>query len=212
MDIGISTASLFGRQYNEDAIVTVGKLGARVCEVFLETYSEYTEEYASFLNSRKSDNLKVHSIHTLNTHFEPQLFSPCERTKLDAINIFENCLKAGKVLNASYYTLHGKAKLKKTTVFNNYQEIGEQMAELTKITAKYSMQLCLENVEWAFYREPGFFSKIINYAPDLCACLDVKQAREAGFDYTLYLEEMAGRLKTVHLSDVDENGRITGLF
>lgn len=207
MQIGISTASLFGRLYNEDAIKLIEELGANVCEVFLETYSEYSEEYAKLLNSRKSDKLKVHSIHTLNTHFEPQLFSTCERTRDDAVEIFENCLKAGKILGAKYYTLHGKAKLKKNTTFTNYQEIGHYMNLLTDLTEKYGMKLCLENVEWAFYREPGFFSKIKQYAPKLCACLDVKQAREAGYDYTKYIEEMGSALKTVHLSDVTEYGK-----
>ena len=207
MEIGISTASLFGRLYNEDAVTAIDELDARVCEVFLETYSEYTEEYANLLNSRKSENLKVHSIHTLNTHFEPQLFSPCERTKKDAVEIFENCLRAGKVLNAGYYTLHGKAKLKKSTVFNDYKQIGEDMHYLTQITARYGIKLCLENVEWAYYGKPGFFTKIKDYAPDLCTCLDVKQARESGFNYTDYLEEMGDRIKTVHLSDVDEFGK-----
>lgn len=208
MQIGISTASLFGRLYNEDAIVKLSELGAKTCEVFLETYSEYTEDYAEFLKSRKSQSLKVHSIHTLNTHFEPQLFSPCERTRIDAINIFENCLKAGKILGASYYTLHGKARLKKSTVFNNYEEISFYMNALTKLAKKYDMGVCLENVEWAYYGKPGFFSQIKKNSPDLYSCLDVKQARESGYDYTLYLEEMASSLKTVHLSDVDEFGRV----
>ena len=44
MEIGISTASLFGRLYNEDAVKAIEELDARVCEVFLETYSEYNED------------------------------------------------------------------------------------------------------------------------------------------------------------------------
>ena len=217
MEIGISTASLFGRMYNEDAVTAIENLGAKVCEVFLETYCEYTEEYASLINSRKTENLKVHSIHTLNTHFEPQLFSTCDRNRKDALDIFENCLKTGRVLGAKYYTLHGKARLKKNAVFTNYEEIGCYMNALTELTEKYGMQLCLENVEWAYYREPGFFKSVKEYAPKLCACLDVKQAREAGFDYNLYLEEMGDSLRTVHLSDVDEFGKIAipsekGLF
>ncbi len=198
---------MFGRLYNEDAITVLDELDSKVCEVFLETYCEYTEDYARLLKSRKSDNLKVHSIHTLNTHFEPQLFSPCERTKRDAVEIFENCLRAGKVLNANYYTLHGKARLKKSTVFTDFKQIGEDMHYLTQITARYGMKLTLENVEWAYYGKPGFFTKIRDYAPDLFCCLDVKQARESGFDYTEYLEEMCDRVKTVHLSDIDEFGK-----
>ena len=60
MEIGISTASLFGRMYNEDAVTAIENLGAKVCEVFLETYCEYTEEYAALINSRKTEDLKVH--------------------------------------------------------------------------------------------------------------------------------------------------------
>ncbi len=55
MEIGISTASLFRRQFNEDALVTLNQLDARVCEVFLGTYSEYTEEFAKLLKERKGN-------------------------------------------------------------------------------------------------------------------------------------------------------------
>ena len=44
VEIGISTASLFKKQYNEDAIPTLDALDARVCEVFLESYYEYYTE------------------------------------------------------------------------------------------------------------------------------------------------------------------------
>ena len=112
MEIGISTASLFKRQFNEDALVTLNKLDARVCEIFLGTYSEYTESFARLLKERQG-SLKVHSIHTLNTHFEPQLFAQSERALKDAYLIFENCLKTAKLLGATCYTLHGIARFKK---------------------------------------------------------------------------------------------------
>ena len=206
MEIGISTATLFGRLYNEDALPLLERLDSRVCEVFLETYCEYTESFANLLKSRLG-GLKVHSIHTLNTHFEPQLFSPCDRTRNDAVEIFENCLKAGKILGAQNYTMHGKAKFKKGVVYNDYEQIGMYMNELTLLAEKYGINVCLENVEWAFYDRPGFYSKIKKYAPKLCATLDVKQARVSGFDYKEYLEETGAGLKTVHLSDIDENGK-----
>lgn len=207
MEVGISTATLFGRLYNEDALPLLESLDARVCEVFLETYCEYTEEFAKLLKSRKG-GLLVHSVHTLNTHFEPQLFSDCERTRKDALNIFENCLKVAKILGANNYTLHGKAKFKKGVVFDNYEQIGFYMQELTALAKIYGVNLCLENVEWAFYSAPAFYSKVKKYAPDLCATLDVKQARVSGFDYKEYIEDMGDGLKTVHLSDCDKNGKI----
>jgi sugar phosphate isomerase/epimerase len=70
------------------------------------------------------------------------------------------------------------------------------------------MQVCFENVEWAYYNKPVFFKEVKKYAPDIKACLDIKQARESGFCYKDYLEEMGSDLLTVHLSDVNENGKI----
>ena len=49
MEIGVSTATLFKRQDNEDALVTLDKLDARVCEIFLESFCEYNEEFGNLL-------------------------------------------------------------------------------------------------------------------------------------------------------------------
>lgn len=206
MEIGISTASLFGRYYNEDALPILDETDARVVEVFLETYCEYEESFAKLLAERKG-SLRVHSIHTLNTHFEPQLFSDCDRTRNDALEIFEKCLKSAEILGATAYTLHGKARFKKDVKYENYDKIGEYFTVLCAMSKKHGVDLCLENVEWAYFNKPGFFAEVSRYCKDLCSCLDVKQARVSGFDYKVYMEEMGGSLRTVHLSDVDENGR-----
>ena len=108
MEIGISTATLFKRKDNEEALVTLNEIDARVCEIFLESYCEYNEEFANLLKSRQG-NLQVHSIHTLNTHFEPQLFSDNPRALKDAYGIMENCLKVANIVGAKNYTLHGIA-------------------------------------------------------------------------------------------------------
>lgn len=207
MEIGISTATLYGRLFNEDALDLLNSIDCRVCEVFLETFSEYTEDYAKLLLSRKG-NLKVHSVHSLNTHFEPQLFSENERAKTDAFNIFQQVLRSCKILGASYYTLHGKARLKKNAAFTDYENLGTCLQAICDCAKKYSVTVTLENVEWCCYGKPGFFSEVKKYAPDLKACLDVKQARESGFDYKRYIEDMGDSIRTVHLSDVDDFGRI----
>lgn len=207
MEIGISTASLFKRQFNEDALVTLDKLDARVCEVFLGTYSEYTPEFANLLKERKG-GLKVHSIHTLNTHFEPQLFSQSERALKDAYNIFESCLNTAKVLGAECYTLHGIARFKKNILYNEYEKIAKMMGKVNDFALSHGVKLCLENVEWAYYNHVGFYSEISKYLKGLKTCLDVKQARISGDSYVDYINEMGSSIMTVHLSDVDEKGKI----
>jgi sugar phosphate isomerase/epimerase len=207
MEIGVSTASLFRRQFNEDAIYTLDKLDARVCEVFLGTYSEYTEEFAKLLKERKG-NLKVHSIHTLNTHFEPQLFSSSERALNDAFKIFENCLNTANILGAKYYTLHGIARFKKNILYNEYERIALMMKKVKDFASERGVELCLENVEWAYYNHVGFYKNISKYLDGLSTCLDIKQARISGDSYKDYIEEMGNSIKTVHLSDVNSEDKI----
>ncbi|MBO4323381.1 MAG: sugar phosphate isomerase/epimerase, partial [Clostridia bacterium] len=45
------------------------------------------------------------------------------------------------------------------------------------------------------------------YAPNLRATLDIKQARISGYGVYDYIEEMKGRINTVHVSDVDPSGK-----
>ncbi|MBR5439526.1 MAG: sugar phosphate isomerase/epimerase [Clostridia bacterium] len=207
MQVGISTASLFKRQYNEDALITLNELDAKVVEIFLGSYCEYTKDFASLLKERKG-NLQVHSIHTLNTHFEPQLFADNPRAIEDAYKILENCLHTANTLGAKNYTLHGIARFKKDILYNNYEVIGKKFEKLNDFCLSKGVNLCLENVEWAYYNRVGFLTEISKYCKGLKTCLDVKQARVSGDSYKDYINEMQNTIQTVHVSDVDDFGKI----
>ncbi len=207
MEIGVYTATLFGREYNENALKILDDIDARVCEIFLETFCEYKTEYAELL-LKNLGNLKVHSVHTLNTHFEPQLFSTNERALGDAMAIFEDVLKSAQILGATNYTMHGLIHIKKGSRFEDYARYANAFNDMISLCEKYGVELCIENVEWAIYGKVGFFDKVKKLSPKLKTCLDIKQARISGYDYRDYLSEMGDSIKTVHLSDVDENGKI----
>ncbi len=207
MEIGVSTATLFGREYNETALTILNKINSRVTEIFLESFCEYKTEYAKKLLETLGD-LKVHSVHTLNTHFEPQLFSVNKRAYDDALLIFEEVLKCAQILGAKNYTMHGRIRIKKGTEFNNFSEYGKYFSYLTDLCKKYGVELCIENVEWAFYGKVGFFKGVKEFATDLKSCLDIKQARISGYDFRDYISDMGNSINTVHLSDHDEKGRI----
>lgn len=75
MHLGISTASLHGRLNTEDALKWIGDMGASCAEVFLSSHSEYKRDFLKvLLKAQNNTNIKVSSVHTLNTHFEAQLF------------------------------------------------------------------------------------------------------------------------------------------
>ena len=202
MRVGLSTATFFGKALTEDSFDLIRRSGADVAEVFFTTYSEYEPEFCDLLLARKGD-LKIHSVHSLTSQFEPQLFNPAARTRADAEKLFRKVLTSMQRLGARCYTYHGSTVFKATQKMPNIERLGTRLHELSGIVKEYGGELCMENVHWADYRVPGIFRAVKRYAPDLKACLDIKQAMQSGYDYREYLAEMGSDLNTVHICDYD---------
>ncbi|MBE5749370.1 MAG: sugar phosphate isomerase/epimerase [Clostridiales bacterium] len=207
MKIGISTASLFARRKTEDALEFLGKNNVQCAEVFLESYCEYNKEFGELLNSVKG-NTGVHSVHTLTTQFEPQLYSINERAKADSFEFLKKTMQAGQAVGAKYYTFHGGARFKKTPFTINYDRVGQITQEIIDTIKPYGISLAYENVHWGYYNYIGFFNEIRKRTLGLKGTFDIKQARQSGIDYAEYIEEMGKDIVTAHLSDVDENGKM----
>ena len=210
MQVGVSTASLFMRKNNEDALPLFTRLGIPIAEVFLTSFSEYGKEFASLLLERKGD-LQVNSIHILNTDFEPQLFSSHERVRKDAYDWLEKVMDSANILSAPYYTFHGTARVKRATRSgekDNFPAMIDGFARLVEFCSARGVSLCLENVEWATYNRPGVFKILSDEIPTLKGVLDIKQARISEHPYERYLEEMGNKLAYAHVSDIDEKGRL----
>lgn len=204
MKVGISTASLFMRLYNEDAIALLSEWGAETAEVFYTSFSEYEPRFSETLLKKKG-NLSVNSVHVLNTQFEPQLFSDHPRVKADAYYWLEKTLASANIIGAKNYTFHALARLK-TTFQENLPRFGEKLKEIYDFCKERGVRLCLENVEWALYNRPGLFQTFRQYCPDLGGVLDIKQAKISGYPYEAYLEDMGENLAYVHVSDYDGDG------
>ncbi|HPD02408.1 MAG TPA: sugar phosphate isomerase/epimerase, partial [Clostridia bacterium] len=207
MEIGISTATFWTKAYVEDSLPLINELNVGVCEVFLNTFSEYEPEFAKMLAGRKG-KLAVHSVHSLNTHFEPQLFNISERTRLDAEVFFKKVVDAGEILGAKAYTFHGSSKNKFKTAYKyDFKWLGAVMENLSSYSKRKGVDVAFENVYWAMFDKPEFFLNLKEESPSVKACLDLKQAALAEVDYKKYLDAMADRLVTVHISDFDQNGK-----
>lgn len=210
MKVGVSTASLFLRQDNEDAVATLNALGVEVAEVFLTSFSEYKPSFGRLLAERKGE-LSVHSVHILNTQIEPQLFNRHHRVREDSYAALADVMTTAQILGAKYYTFHGGARFKKASrnpAGDDFHRLDECLLEASNFCKGYGVTLCLENVEWSTYNRPSVFSALKEYVPDLKGVLDIKQARIAGQGYLPYLKEMGRDIATVHLSDVDERGKM----
>lgn len=210
MQTGISTASLFMRKQTEEALPLIEALGVYNAEVFLTTFFEYREEFARQVAKTKG-KVCVNSIHTLNTNFEPQLFHLSPRVRADAQYWLEEVCKSAQALGAKYYTFHGTARFKrsaKSGKTDNFANFIQCFEDICARCAKYGVTLCLENVEWATYNRVGVFSAIADEVPALRGVLDIKQARISGTPYEQYLEEMGEKITHVHISDIDEQGKM----
>ena len=210
ISVGVSTASLFLRHDNEEAVQVLDELGVGVAEVFLTTFSEYKSSFAEKIKQR-AGNLKVHSVHILNSQVEPQLFNRHHLVKADSFAILDEVMGAARALGAGYYTFHGGARFKKASrnpLNDDFARLGESIREIYDFCKERGVELCLENVEWSTYNRPGVFTEIRKYAPNLKGVLDIKQARISGAPYEGYLSEMGENIATVHVSDVRADGKM----
>ena len=207
MEIGVSTASLYMRANNVRALGILNELDARVVEIFLESFSEYKSRFIASLK-KELGSLKVHSLHSLTTQFEPQLFSENPIARSDALCFMESICRGAKAIGAKNYTLHGRARFKKNADFSDFPYYIKCFNELCDLCGSFGVSICLENVYWAFYNAPGWFSSVKDACPALRTCFDIKQARNSGYSAEQYISEMSGRINTVHLSDVDSDGKM----
>ena len=209
MVIGISTASFFSKVTTEDSANIIKSLGFKTCEVFLTTFSEYTPEFGILLKDR-FQGLDVYSIHSLNQHYEPELFNFVERTRRDSEFFFEEVCYIAKILKAKYYTFHGPARLKRTKYSLDFQWISNRLSSLNNILGSITQGECYlayENVHWTYFNDPVFFESLKVLSP-VKACLDIKQAMQSGIDLYSYIDIMKDRLVNVHLCDYNENGEL----
>ncbi len=207
MQVGISTASLFERKTTEDALQFLDKNGVSTAEVFLESYCEYNKEFGEILQGVQG-NVNVHSVHTLTTQFEPQLYSVNKRAQKDSFELLERTMSVAEQLGAKYYTFHGVARVKRTPMILNFERIGDITNKIMEVTQRHGVTLAYENVHWSYYNYIGFFNELRKRVPNIKGTLDIKQAYQSGIDYFDFLKEMGGDIVTVHLSDRDSDGKM----
>ena len=205
MQAGISTASLFLKKTNEEAVALLREWGVPVAEVFLSTFSEYNRNFGRKVAENKG-NVFVNSVHTLTEQYEPQLYGAYDRVRKDAFSVLRGVMEAAREMGAQYYTFHGVARIKRTGNYDNFSYLSPKTREICDFCRTFGVTLAFENVEWATYNRPGVFRELKRDCPDLKGVLDVKQARISGYDYKAYIADMGPALAYVHFSDVDENG------
>ncbi|MFZ5974083.1 MAG: sugar phosphate isomerase/epimerase family protein [Bacillota bacterium] len=202
---GVSTASFFGKVFTEEAVEHIAKMGAPVCEVFLDTFSEYEQDFVCMLRERtEANDLRVQSVHAMSTQFEPQLFSINTRQQRDARAMLEKVFQAARTLGAQMYVFHGPPAFKRTLkLLNDYARLGTIVSTLSDLAGEYGLRFTWENVHWCAYGHEHFAHRLLEHvqSENLYFTLDIKQAVLSGHTVGEYIEDMGERIANVHLCD-----------
>ncbi|WP_251861099.1 sugar phosphate isomerase/epimerase [Clostridium sp. Marseille-Q2269] len=204
MEIGMSSACLYPKVPIEESIQVMKKLKFNIGEIFLNTYSEYDEDFIKKLQEQKEKNqFIINSIHAYSSMFEPYLFDTYRRRQRDMLKIFRKVCRAGRLLNAKYYTFHGMRRSNILDLNMNY--IVDVYDELNYIASEEQIKLAQENVAWCMSSSLDFLNMLnekcnrqLNYT------LDIKQAFKIGKDPMEYINTMGNKIVNVHINDKNE--------
>ncbi len=202
MQAGISTANLYPMVI-EEALTTLNGFGAEVVEVFLNTTSELTPDFAAMLKKRADDiGVSIRSFHSYTSCFEPYLlFSLYERRFEDGLRVFAPIFEAAAIAGADYVILHGDrdpGNLPAEQSIARYEKLYD-------LGQQYGVTLLQENVVRFRACQPQFVREMRRQLGDKAQfTLDFKQCRRTGVAIEEMIDAMSGAIRHVHISDYDD--------
>lgn len=207
MRLGLSTAALYGRCETEEAAAEIAGMPLDCCEVFLQTFSEYTRSFAR-LTREKLGRIACTSIHPMGIQFENVMFSRSARQKGDAFDIYRRVLDAGQELGAGIYVYHGRSSAQLAPLPWNLAANLDVLLPMSEEASARGMSVGWENVFWCQLTTPERVLQAADACDGLRFTLDIKQAMRAGADPIEMARAMGRRLVNVHLCDWDEAERL----
>ena len=200
---GISTACLYPMRL-EESLATLLKMGFRLFEIFINTFSELTPGYIKNLQSILDGyGAQVKSIHPFTSGYEGfLLFSDYKRRYRDALTFYEQYFAAANILGAEIVVLHGQRDYANSSI--SEMEYCSRYEELFELGKRFGITVAQENVNKFRSESPGFIRRMRRYTNDNCAFVfDIKQAVRAEQDPYEMCEAMGDRIVHVHINDND---------
>lgn len=197
--IGVSTANLYPMNI-EDTFAYLEGQGARDVEIFVNTTSEITKNFAAMLKSRaNAAGLNIRSLHSYTSCFEPyMLFSQYERRFEDGLKMFAPIFQAAQVAGAEFVILHGDRDPGTLPASQSIRRF-ERLYDLGR---EFGVTLLQENVVRFRACRPAFVREMRAQLGDKAQfVLDFKQCRRAGVPIPEMIDAMSGAIRHVHISD-----------
>lgn len=199
MATGIST-SCFYPEPPEAALEALGKAGVKTCEVFLNSVSETSLEFAKKLNKIKNFyGMNIVSIHPFSSFAETNmLFSEYKRRFEDAVEFYKRDFEVAAEVGARLIVIHGSklpGRISNEEYFERFEKLYETGKQFGIITAQ-------ENVNLYFSENPAFLREMKKaLGENFKMVFDVKQAVRAGFEPLEFAKEFSENIIHIHLSD-----------
>lgn len=206
LQLGLSTAAFYGRWETEDAAAQIAQLGLECAEVFLQSDSENTKEFAALVR-RNLGQTSCSSMHPLGGYENHMAGRPARQMK-DAFDHFRRVLDAGAVLGAKTFVYHGRNTPLLTPLAWNLAWNVEALTPMCEEAAQRGMVIGWENVFWCQLTAPERVLEAKTALPQVRFTLDIKQAMRAGCDPLAFVQAMGDRLCNVHVCDWDADGKL----
>lgn len=207
MKVGMSCAAFYGQCETEEAAARTAGFPADVCEVFMQTPSEYCADFGRVVRE-KLGRMPCSSVHPLGTQFEQQLFGRSPRQVEDAFRLFTGVCDAGRELGAQYYVFHGPFGVHAPLMPERIHRLPETFARMQEIARIRGLTVLWENVHWCALRSPAEVRTLVELLPEVQFVLDTKQAYRAGVSPGDMLTAMDGRVRHIHALDVGADGKL----
>ncbi|MBR0144895.1 MAG: sugar phosphate isomerase/epimerase [Clostridia bacterium] len=198
-----STGSLYPME-PEKAVLAACDAGFRTLEVFVNCEYEWSDEYIDlFLALLEERGMRVTSIHPYQSGSESyMLFSDYPRRRKEVLESYKKCLRAASRYGARYFILHGPGR--SADAFRPlYPHEIEVYRELLAYGGEVGVEVLQENVRRFLSAFPETFRYLAEEIPELGYNLDFKQAVQSGFAIEDLIDAMGGRIRNVHINDLD---------
>lgn len=206
MKTGASTACFYPLE-TEKALTQVIELGFEKAEVFMNAPCELEKPFLKRLNGIVSGSgTEIVSVHPFSSFLESScIFGDYERRFNDYIGLYQQTCYAAAELGARFVVIHGAVAQPKIPIPD--ERYFERFKMLIELGRREGVTVCQENVN-------KFKSQSIDFCKKMRAALgsdynmvfDIKQSVRAGEDPFEFINEFAGEIVHMHISDNGEAG------
>ncbi len=199
MNIGVSTSCYYPLK-TELALKKIASLDIKICEVFINSYSEIEKPFLHEIRKIKDDyGISIPSIHPFLSFGEPYLlFSEYERRFEDGIKYYKKYFEAANFLGSKILVMHGG----KNSNYVNDELYFERFAKLIEEGKQYDVIVAQENVVHYRSQSPEFLTGMKKYiGNDFKIVLDLKQAARAGYSAFEFVRCLPDSIAHIHISD-----------